>query len=56
MTRYGDDYVDNNDEVSVDDDDDNYADELIDHEVDNILDNTPVVAGAAVSCCCFCCG
>lgn len=54
MTRYGDDYVDNNDEVGVDDDADNDADDVIDHEVDIILDNNSVDAGAPVCCCCFC--
>lgn len=54
MTRYGDDYVDNNDEVSVDDDDDNDADDVIDHKVDNMLDNNSVFARAPVCCCCFC--
>ena len=55
MTRYGTDYVDNNDEVSVDDDDDDNDDDVIDHEVDNRLDNNSVVAGAPVCCYCFCC-
>lgn len=39
------DYVDNNDDVSDGDDADNDADDVIDHEVDNILYNNSVVVG-----------
>ena len=40
----------------MDDDDDNDADDVIDHEVDNLfLENNAVVVGAAVCCYCFCC-